>query len=102
MEQIEEKCLAQGIRMTEQRRIVARVIATASDHPAVDEVHRRAAILDPNISMATVYRTVRLLEEAGVIDKHDFGGGRAPLRTGGRRTPRSPDQCQDRRSHRIL
>lgn len=77
MNRIEQKCQAKGIRMTEQRRVVARVIAAASDHPAVDELHRRAVLIDANISMATVYRTVRLFEEAGVVEKHDFGSGRA-------------------------
>lgn len=63
--------------MTEQRRIVARVIAAASDHPDVEEVYKRASKLDSKISIATVYRTMRLFEEAGIVEKHDFGDGRA-------------------------
>ena len=63
--------------MTEQRRVVARVLSLAEDHPDVEEVHRRAADLDPRISIATVYRTVRLLEEANILERHDFGDGRS-------------------------
>ena len=63
--------------MTEQRRVIARVLSFADDHPDVEEVHRRAADLDPRISIATVYRTVRLLEEANILERHDFGDGRS-------------------------
>ena len=63
--------------MTDQRRVIARVLSEATDHPDVEEVHRRAAAIDPRISIATVYRTVRLFEEAAIIDRHDFGDGRA-------------------------
>ena len=63
--------------MTDQRRVIARVLSDASDHPDVEAVHRRATAIDPNISIATVYRTVRLFEEAGILAKHDFGDGRA-------------------------
>ncbi|GGZ24574.1 transcriptional repressor [Asticcacaulis endophyticus] len=63
--------------MTDQRRIVARVLSQATDHPDVEELYRRAAALDPHISLATVYRTVRLFEEAGVVERHDFGDGRS-------------------------
>lgn len=77
MNPIETLCLEKGMRMTEQRRIVARVLAEAEDHPDVESLFARAHALDPNISLATVYRTVRLFEEAGVIDRHDFGDGRA-------------------------
>ena len=63
--------------MTDQRRIIARVLSNASDHPNVETVHSRANAIDNNISLATVYRTVRLLEEAGILEKHDFGGGRS-------------------------
>lgn len=63
--------------MTEQRRVIAQVISDADDHPDVEEVHRRSEAIDPNISIATVYRTVRLFEEADIIEKHDFGDGRA-------------------------
>lgn len=74
---IEEMCAAQGMRMTEQRRIIARVLSDADDHPDVEEVYRRAARIDANISLSTVYRTVRLFEEAGIIERHDFRDGRA-------------------------
>jgi len=63
--------------MTEQRRVIARVLSDAEDHPDVEELYRRAMLLDPRISIATVYRTVRLLEEAGILERHDFGDGRA-------------------------
>ncbi len=65
------------MRLTEQRRIIARVLSDSSDHPDVEEVHRRASSLDPRISIATVYRTVRLFEEANILERHDFGDGRA-------------------------
>lgn len=74
---IEQICLDKGMRMTGQRRVIARVLSDAHDHPDVEELHRRAAKLDPRISIATVYRTVRLFEEAGILEKHDFGDGRA-------------------------
>lgn len=69
--------MERGLRMTDQRRVVARVLSASSDHPDVEELYRRAAKADPNISIATVYRTVRLFEEAGVVEKHDFGDGRS-------------------------
>ena len=65
------------MKMTEQRRVIARVLSDATDHPDVEEVHRRATVLDSNISIATVYRTVRLFEEANILERHDFGDGRA-------------------------
>ena len=74
---IEKLCIEKGIKMTEQRRVVARVLSLAEDHPDVEEVHRRAADLDPRISIATVYRTVRLWEEANILERHDFGDGRS-------------------------
>ena len=74
---LELRCIELGLKMTEQRRIIARVLSNASDHPNVENVHSRANAIDNNISLATVYRTVRLLEEAGIIEKHDFGGGRS-------------------------
>ena len=77
MERIEKLALEKGMRMTDQRRIVARVLSTATDHPDVEELYRRAHAEDPHISIATVYRTVRLFEEAGILDRHDFGDGRA-------------------------
>ena len=74
---IEELCIKKGLRMTEQRRVIARVLSDADDHPDVEQVHRRAAEVDPRISIATVYRTVRLFEEASILERHDFGDGRA-------------------------
>lgn len=74
---IEDLCVKKGLRMTEQRRVIARVLSEAQDHPDVEQVHRRAAEIDPRISIATVYRTVRLFEEAGILERHDFGDGRA-------------------------
>jgi Fur family ferric uptake transcriptional regulator len=74
---IERLCVERGLKMTGQRRVIARVLSEAADHPDVEEVYRRAAALDNRISIATVYRTVRLLEEKGILERHDFGGGRA-------------------------
>ena len=70
-------CIERGMKMTEQRRVIARVLSEARDHPDVEELFRRSAAVDDNISIATVYRTVRLFEEAGLLDRHDFGDGRA-------------------------
>jgi len=75
--EIEKKCIEKGMRMTDQRRVVARILSQSSDHPDVEELYHRAASVDPNISLATVYRTVRLFEEAGVVERHDFGDGRS-------------------------
>jgi Fur family ferric uptake transcriptional regulator len=72
-----EACAARGMRMTEQRRVIAQVLEGASDHPDVEELYRRAAAIDPRISLSTVYRTVNLFEEAGLVTKHDFKDGRA-------------------------
>ena len=74
---IEEACIARGMRMTGQRRVIARVIGNAQDHPDVEELYRRASKIDDKISISTVYRTVRLLEDAGIIERHDFREGRA-------------------------
>lgn len=74
---IEELCEQRGMRMTEQRRVIARVLSDATDHPDVEEVYRRASEQDSRISIATVYRTVRLFEEAGILERHEFGDGRA-------------------------
>ncbi len=74
---IERLCSDHGLRMTDQRRVIARVLSDAGDHPDVEEVHRRANALDSRISLSTVYRTVRLLEEAGILARHEFGDGRA-------------------------
>jgi Fur family ferric uptake transcriptional regulator len=77
MDRIENLCVEKGMRMTDQRRVVARVLSTSQDHPDVEELYRRAHAIDPHISIATVYRTVRLFEEAGIIARHDFQGGRS-------------------------
>lgn len=74
---IEALCAEKGLRITEQRRIIARVLSEAEDHPDVEALHERASAVDPGISIATVYRTVRLFEEAGILERHDFGDGRA-------------------------
>jgi len=74
---LEQLCLEKGLKMTEQRRIIARVLSDSVDHPDVERVYRRATEIDPKISIATVYRTVRLFEEANILTRHDFGDGRA-------------------------
>lgn len=74
---IERLCIDKGLKMTGQRRVIARVLSEAQDHPDVEELYRRATALDRRISIATVYRTVRLLEERGILERRDFGGGRA-------------------------
>jgi len=77
VDRIEKLCVEKGMRMTDQRRVVARVLSMAKDHPDVEELYRRAHGVDPHISIATVYRTVRLFEEAGIIERHDFRDGRS-------------------------
>jgi Fur family transcriptional regulator, ferric uptake regulator len=77
MDRIEKLCTEKGMRMTEQRRVIARVLSAAKDHPDVEELHRRAVAVDAHISIATVYRTVRLFEESGIIQRHDFQDGRS-------------------------
>ena len=74
---IEQRCIEKNMKMTEQRRVIARVLSVSKDHPDVEEVHRRAIKIDTRISIATVYRTVRLWEEFGILDRHDFGDGRS-------------------------
>ena len=74
---IEQLCNEKRMKMTAQRRVIARVLSDSDDHPDVEEVHRRAMSVDASVSMATVYRTVRLFEEAGILEKHDFGDGRS-------------------------
>ena len=74
---IEALCNARGLRITEQRRVIARVLSESRDHPEVEELHRRASAVDKGISIATVYRTVRLFEEAGILERHDFRNGRS-------------------------
>ena len=76
-ETIEEKCKAKGVKLTEQRRIIAKVMSEANDHPDVDELYNRVSQIDSKISIATVYRTVKLFEESGILAKHDFKGGKA-------------------------
>ena len=85
---IEKKCIKKGVRLTEQRRLVAKVMSSSEDHPNVDELHRSVNKLDSKISIATVYRTVKLFEEAGIIEKHDFKGSKA-------RYEQSPDNHHD-------
>jgi len=74
---IEEMCVEKGMKMTGQRRVIAKVLSESTDHPDVEEVYRRSSEVDPKISIATVYRTVRLFEEAGIVERLDFGDGRA-------------------------
>jgi Fur family transcriptional regulator, ferric uptake regulator len=88
MNTIEEKCKVKGVRLTDQRKIIAQTMANATDHPDVDELHKRVTAVDKKISIATVYRTVKLFEEAGIVEKHDFKGGKA-------RYEQSPDEHHD-------
>ena len=76
-ETIEQKCLAKGVKLTEQRKIIAKIMSDSQDHPDVDELYKRASAIDKKISIATVYRTVKLFEESGIVAKHDFKGGKA-------------------------
>ena len=85
---LEQICVEKGMKMTGQRRVIARLLSNAADHPDVEELHRRAAAVDPRISIATVYRTVRLFEEANILSRHEFGDGRA-------RYERAPDSHHD-------
>ena len=77
MDRLEKLCAEKGLRMTDQRRTIARVLSLSTDHPDAEELHRRANVVDKSISLATVYRTVKLFEESGIIESHDFGDGRA-------------------------
>jgi Fur family transcriptional regulator, ferric uptake regulator len=94
MNVIEKKCIAKGVRLTDQRRIIAQVMLDSKekygskDHPDVDELHKRISEVDSKISIATVYRTVKLFEESGIVEKHDFKGGKA-------RYEQSPDEHHD-------
>ena len=90
LSRIERLCQEKGLKMTEQRRIIARVLSDSDDHPDVETVYQRATEIDPKISMATVYRTVRLLEEASILERHDFGFG-----DGRARYEEIPDQHHD-------
>ena len=96
---LERLCLDKGMKMTEQRRIIARVLSGSDDHPDVEELHRRVMKVDRRISIATIYRTVRLFEEAGILERHDFGDGRA-------RYEESPEEHHDHlidvRSGRVI
>ena len=85
---LEELCKKRGVRLTEQRKVIAKVMTSSSDHPDVDELHKRVNKIDSKISIATVYRTVKLFEEAGVVSKHDFKGGKA-------RYEKSPEEHHD-------
>jgi len=77
MNNIEEKCKIKGVRLTDQRRVIAEVMSNSDDHPDVDEMHKRVNKIDKKISIATVYRTVKLFEEFGIVEKHEFKGGKA-------------------------
>ena len=87
-ETIEQKCIAKGVKLTDQRKIIAKVMSNSEDHPDVNELYLRVSKIDNKISIATVYRTVKLFEEAGIITKHDFKGGKA-------RYEQSPDEHHD-------
>ena len=76
-ETIEQKCMSKGVKLTEQRRVIAQVMSASSDHPDIDELYNRVSKIDQKISIATVYRTVKLFEETGIITKHEFKGGKA-------------------------
>ena len=80
-ESIEKKCIEKGVKLTDQRKVIAKVMSDSNDHPNVDELYKRVSIIDPKISIATVYRTVKLFEESGILTKHDFKGGKARYET---------------------
>ena len=88
MNNIENKCKTKGVRLTDQRKVIAEVMSNSNDHPDVDELHKRVNKLDKKISIATVYRTVKLFEESGIVEKHDFKGGKA-------RYEEAPEQHHD-------
>ncbi len=96
---IEKLCIDKGMKMTGQRRIIARVLSDAADHPDVEAVHKRANAIDSRISIATVYRTMRLFEEAGIVEKHDFGDGRSRYEEVG---DDHHDHLIDVQSHRVI
>ena len=85
---IENKCIKKGVRLTDQRKLIAKAMSESEDHPDVDELHKRVSEIDSKISIATVYRTVKLFEESGIVEKHDFKGGKA-------RYEQSPDEHHD-------
>jgi len=88
MNNIEEKCITKGVRLTDQRKVIAAVMSNSNDHPDVDELHKRVNKINKKISIATVYRTVKLFEESGILEKHDFKGGKA-------RYEQSPEEHHD-------
>ena len=88
MNSIEEKCKGKGVRLTDQRKVIAQIMSDSKDHPDVDELHKRVSDIDKRISIATVYRTVKLFEESGILEKHDFKGGKA-------RYEQSPEEHHD-------
>lgn len=96
---LEKKCFDHGLKMTGQRRVVARVLSDSLDHPDVEQLYARASELDPNISIATVYRTVKLFEDAGIIERHDFGDGRARYEEAGEE---HHDHLIDMRSGKVI
>lgn len=96
---LEKLCLEKGMKMTEQRRVIARVISESSDHPDIEELHYRSVKIDANISIATVYRTAKLFEEAGIVEKHDFGDGRARYEEA---TNEHHDHLIDVRNNKVL
>ena len=102
MTRIEKLCVDKGLRMTEQRRIIARVLSDAADHPDAEELYRRASALDPHISIATVYRTVKLFEDAGILERHDFRDGLQWLDRRSRELFGSPFQSLDREKQTAL
>ena len=88
MNNIVDKCVAKGVRLTDQRKLIAEIMSNSNDHPDVDELHKRVNKIDKKISIATVYRTVKLFEESGIVEKHDFKGGKA-------RYEESPEEHHD-------
>lgn len=96
---LEKKCIEKGLKMTEQRRVIAKVLSDSDDHPDVEMLYERASKVDKKISIATVYRTVRLFEEAGIIEKHDFGDGRARYEESG---DAHHDHLIDMRSGKVI
>lgn len=96
---IEQLCMDKGLKMTEQRRVIARVLSESDDHPDVELLYQRASAIDPHISIATVYRTVRLFEEANILDRHEFGDGRSRYEEAGKA---HHDHLIDVKSGRII
>jgi len=99
MSRVERQCVEKGLKMTGQRRVIARVLSDSGDHPDANEVFRRAILIDPHISLATVYRTVRVLEEKNVLERHDFGDGRARYEESGNE---HHDHLIDLKSGRVI